>query len=972
MLNVDKKRKENTMFSSGQDFNDDSAMEKESCCQLNVCTPTDNGEDVKPDVFPVVKTEPCGSPRSCCSSDSDSTDRDPVKPDIRSGESVVKEEFGSSSMLELEEEKPAAIESESFKGEIKQDVEADLPCDVTDVCQPVENECIDIEIDRDEPLFSFPEEENTKTEECQKCRPTCFLKEEPQLGLFPNHCPEVKTELDLDDDRLNVKQGEENIETKVTCVKCTCVLKDEPQLGLFPNHRLEMKQEIENNVNVKQEVLEEECGSMLDCYNEAEEIQQQIADVTSLCAGQSSHAGTDHADVVTGDGSTLSFSADSALLENNVANSGYAVLAGSDQGGVPYDHSLATSTHPATQQYLLERHGVGPSCDVVDTSQIGDQRKDDRASEETTSSIHNPEKKVFDLYLSREYDKDMCSKSAVNDGQKQKGYASEITMVMANTTSGTEHVCHIFTQASEEKPLKERTTVKLNEPSCDYSPDIVRQSTSDISDLGFSSTSCSQSLVPSTNCTQSSGGALPQQLHRETPPGQDSNAVPDGPKSATGKRISAGEKEKPYKCDVCGAGYIHARSLNRHKRIHLEENPYKCEVCCEKFAESIHLKSHKRTHAMKEKLYHCEICGVGLKNEIKLQSHKRKHTGEKPFQCKVCGRQFAEPGGLKSHEIIHSGEKPYKCEVCDKRFARKQDLRIHGTTHTGQKPYKCEVCDAVFAQCSDLKIHKRTHTGEKPYGCDVCGAKFAKSGSLKSHRKLHSGEKPYKCEDCDRRFARASGLKSHRKRHSGEKPYKCEVCGIGFTLRQYLIVHTRTHTGEKPYKCKVCGLRFINTANLHAHEKTHSGEKPYGCEVCGKQFALKSYLKRHKKTHTGEKSFKCEVCGKWFTSRYGLKTHYERTHSQEKPYGCEVCGVRFAQGDRLTVHMRTHAGGKPYPYKCEVCGVKFPKSSRLTAHMRTHTREKPYKCEICGAEFTQKLNLLIHEKIIHTRKTLQL
>ena len=51
-----------------------------------------------------------------------------------------------------------------------------------------------------------------------------------------------------------------------------------------------------------------------------------------------------------------------------------------------------------------------------------------------------------------------------------------------------------------------------------------------------------------------------------------------------------------FKCKVCGKGFKHRRSLNRHVKLHSGEKNFICQFCTTAFARSDHLKAHIRTH----------------------------------------------------------------------------------------------------------------------------------------------------------------------------------------------------------------------------------------------------------------------------------------------------------------------------------------------------------------------------------------
>ena len=136
----------------------------------------------------------------------------------------------------------------------------------------------------------------------------------------------------------------------------------------------------------------------------------------------------------------------------------------------------------------------------------------------------------------------------------------------------------------------------------------------------------------------------------------------------------------------------------------------------------------------------------------------------------------------------------------------------------------------------------------------------------------------------------------------------------------------------------------------------------FKCSKCGKNFSTRQKLTYHVRTHTGEKPYRCDVCGKSFSQSSHLTRHM-RTHTGVKPYRCDVCGKGFTQSSNLTTHMRTHTGEKPY--SCDVCGKCFSDQAYLPTHARTHTGQR-FRCPVCGAGYPQKFVLNKHIQKHHS------
>ncbi|KAK3912171.1 Zinc finger protein 64 [Frankliniella fusca] len=171
---------------------------------------------------------------------------------------------------------------------------------------------------------------------------------------------------------------------------------------------------------------------------------------------------------------------------------------------------------------------------------------------------------------------------------------------------------------------------------------------------------------------------------------------------------------------------------------------------------------------------------------------------------------------------------------------------------------------------------------------------------------------------------------------------------------------------RKLHSCPNDGCNFQGTSvrDLTRHIRKHTGERPFKCTECEKTFTRRDKLSSHLRYHAGvEKTFQCNVCEFACSEQNSLVIHMRR-HTDERPYECQICGHKARTKSHLIVHLRKHTGD--HPYKCKKCGRAFTTSSDLTRHSRLHTGDKPFACEHCSYAAALKTSLKTHIQQNHS------
>lgn len=111
-----------------------------------------------------------------------------------------------------------------------------------------------------------------------------------------------------------------------------------------------------------------------------------------------------------------------------------------------------------------------------------------------------------------------------------------------------------------------------------------------------------------------------------------------------------------HPCPYCGK-MVAANTLKRHKLMHTGERPFKCTMNdCDKFFRSTsEVKRHVLYHHTTDRPYKCDVCGKGFVRKCFLNAHAKIHSGEKPFVCHICGKAFPKLYSMQRHKnLVHA------------------------------------------------------------------------------------------------------------------------------------------------------------------------------------------------------------------------------------------------------------------------------------------------------------------------------
>jgi len=152
---------------------------------------------------------------------------------------------------------------------------------------------------------------------------------------------------------------------------------------------------------------------------------------------------------------------------------------------------------------------------------------------------------------------------------------------------------------------------------------------------------------------------------------------------------------KTSPCEICGKLLKNKYSLKAHvEAVHEKKKggEFACDMCGKILKSKASLDYHKRSVHTQEYPFRCEICGKGYIKYNRMVNCINNHQGIYKYRCPECDYKTNKLLQFKEHVNSHTGEKAYFCPVCHHQSNGTKNLGCHT-----KQVHKLTLCQAEVA-----------------------------------------------------------------------------------------------------------------------------------------------------------------------------------------------------------------------------------------------------------------------------------
>jgi len=153
---------------------------------------------------------------------------------------------------------------------------------------------------------------------------------------------------------------------------------------------------------------------------------------------------------------------------------------------------------------------------------------------------------------------------------------------------------------------------------------------------------------------------------------------------------------KTSPCEICGKLLKNKYSLKAHvEAVHDKKKgtgEFTCDECGKILKSKASLEYHRRSAHTQEYPFRCDICGKGFIKYNRMINCINNHQGIYKYRCPDCEYKTNKLVQFKEHVNSHTGEKSYFCPVCHHQSNGTKNLGCHT-----KQVHKLTLCQAEIA-----------------------------------------------------------------------------------------------------------------------------------------------------------------------------------------------------------------------------------------------------------------------------------